>query len=96
MTTETDSSERAMCKHEDFEAHVDVNRMEDTGRFAADVRVSCARCGEPFRFIGLESGVSHTRPMCSVDGIELRAPIEPEGEKRIHARSVFEVPPEVN
>lgn len=45
------------CKHEDFAAEVDVQRLEDVGRFAADVRIKCAQCGEPFRFLGLPCGI---------------------------------------
>jgi hypothetical protein len=81
------------CQHKNFIAEVAVNRFQDTGRFAADVRVRCKDCGEPFRFLGVEPGISHRKPGVSIDGLELRAPIEPEGTKRLYTRSTFEVPP---
>jgi hypothetical protein len=71
------------CPHEDFAATVEVNRLQRsdtdptvTGYFA-DIRVECTQCGEPFRWTGVEAGVSPARPMCSVDETELRAPIRP-------------------
>jgi len=41
------------CKHMNFAAKVTVNRLEDTGQFAADVTIKCAECGEPFQFPAL-------------------------------------------
>lgn len=70
------------CPHEDFEAHVDVNRLtsaEDgpvTG-YSADIRISCLDCDEPFRFIGVPAGLLPSRPACSVDEQELHVPIRP-------------------
>lgn len=81
-----------ICAHESFAAEVDVNRLEDTGRFHADVRVRCADCGEAFRFLGVAAGLSWDHPTVSVDGIELHAPIEPEGEKRLARKATFEAP----
>lgn len=73
------------CDHPDFVADVSVNRIqkEEGGRVAAytaDVRVKCAKCGRPFRWIGLQAGMSYSAPMVSVDGLELRAPIVPQGQ----------------
>lgn len=70
------------CVHPDFAAEVDVNRLTDTDggpvvAFTADVRVSCAACGERFRWVGVPAGASGSRPTCSVDEFELRAPIRP-------------------
>lgn len=70
----------AMCKHTDFEASVQVNRLDDVGRFMADVRVKCAECGTPFRFVGLPSGVDLNSPTVSIDATEGRFPIGPKGE----------------
>lgn len=83
------------CNHADFEADVIVNRMMDTGGFSADIKVKCAHCGEKFCFIGAPAGMSFARPMVSVDGTELRAPIEPQGEPKLYMKSVFEIPPEL-
>lgn len=66
-----------ICPHMNFNARVAVNRLEDVGRFTADVTIECADCGEPFHFKGLPMGSSPDRPMVSVDGLELRAPIGP-------------------
>lgn len=66
-----------ICKHPAFNASVTVNRLQDTGRFMADVRIECAGCKEPFHFKGLAMGYSPTEPMVSVDGLELRVPIAP-------------------
>lgn len=71
------------CVHPEFRASVDVTRIlndvpEDEGgeavHFAADVRVECAACGEPFGFRGVPCGVSIVGvPMRSADALELRA-----------------------
>lgn len=66
------------CKHEDFEAHVDVVRLTDSGRFCADIRIHCLQCKQPFRFIGAPAGYSPDSPTVNVDGTMLNAPIEPE------------------
>ena len=81
------------CAHENFAARVEVSRLTDTGCFAADVRIECSQCKEPFRFLGVPPGISFERPAVSIDGLELRAPIEPEGEKRLFSRATFEMPP---
>lgn len=67
------------CDHlgDCIEARVDVGHMEDSGRWIADVTIKCVRCGVPFRFLGLPGGLSFERPMVSITGEELRAPIEP-------------------
>lgn len=68
------------CRHENFEADVAVNRLEDTGRFIADVRIKCAQCGTPMVFLGLPRGVDMGSPATDTNGTELRAPIHPLGE----------------
>ena len=70
------------CSHEDFFATVEVVRipLEEGGEpvaFAANIRVNCVNCDEPFRFVGVQAGSRPDRPMCSVDEFELRAPIRP-------------------
>lgn len=65
------------CAHEHFHAHVEVNRLDDTKRFAADIHVTCADCGMPFRFLGLPGGLHPDKPTTSVDGTEARMPIAP-------------------
>lgn len=80
-----DVDEPRPCEHENFRADVAVNRLLDSGMFAADVKIECTDCGEPFRFVGLPAGVSFERPMVAIDGLELRAPIEPASVKGLHA-----------
>lgn len=70
------------CPHLNFDAWVEVNRLtsvEDgpvTG-YSADIRVACRDCKEPFRWTGLEAGMSMAHPMCSVDETLLVAPLRP-------------------
>lgn len=89
----TRTAARASCEHEGFAANVAVTRIEDRPDcYQADVRIECTQCGEPFRFLGLPHGLSFTAPMLSADGLELRAPIEPEGKKRIATKASFHMP----
>lgn len=81
------------CRHLNFAARVNVIRLEDSGTFSCEVTVHCTECDEPFRFIGVDSGFDPAKPMVSIDGLELRAPIEPEMVKKLHAMSSFVVPP---
>lgn len=71
-----------MCEHEKFEANVDINRIIDTGRFAADVRIKCVDCGLPFQFIGLPGGLNPVGATVSVDRTEARLAIVPYGQAR--------------
>jgi hypothetical protein len=72
------------CEHLDFSATVDVNRL-GTGEtvdgmprgYMADIRVSCADCGEAFRWVGVPAGLSFSHPTVSIDEAELRAPLRP-------------------
>lgn len=68
------------CKHESFAAEVDVNRLEDSGRFSADVRIACADCGLKFRFIGLPCGLDLNGAAVSIDATEARLAIAPVGQ----------------
>lgn len=85
-------SDRATCPHADFRANVAVSRLEDAGRFVSDIRVQCAHCGEPFRFLGVPAGVSFEQPRVSIDALELRAPIEPEGTPQLLNLASFQMP----
>lgn len=80
------------CPHEKFAAQVNVGRMLDSGKFMADITINCVDCGSPFRFVGLSAGVDFARPMVSIDDLELHAPIEPEGEKRLQDSATFVMP----
>jgi hypothetical protein len=69
------------CLHEEFSASVGVKRLTDEqGRvrnFVAEVTVRCVQCLQPFHFVGLEAGLSFTRPMVNVGATTLHAPIAP-------------------
>ena len=63
------------CKHEKFVAQVNVNRLEDSGRFCADVTVKCTQCNTPFRFLGLPCGLDLNGAAVSPCGTEARLAI---------------------
>lgn len=77
------------CRHEAFFVQADVGRIgeEDPGAdgmpraYMLDISVKCDDppngCGEPFRFTGVQAGMSFQHPMCSPDETMLRAPIRP-------------------
>lgn len=69
------------CKHENFHAKVDIDRLEDTGQFMAGITVKCTQCNKPFQFLGLEPGVDTGGARVSVDGLEARIAICPEGAR---------------
>lgn len=83
------------CEHKDFTAHVGVNRFEDMTPmgFNAEVRIECSECGERFRFVGLQPGLSWREPRVSINATDVYLPIEPEGEPRVLGGPVvFEMP----
>jgi hypothetical protein len=71
----------SMCKHEAFDALVAVALIEDKGRFMAEVRVSCRDCGTPMQFMGLEPGLNYNGATVSLDGLEARIGIHPQGQR---------------
>ena len=86
------------CEHMNFKASVNVGRLshDDGGPvtgYTADVRVNCAKCGMAFRFIGLPAGNHFAEPRVSMDGTELRAPIEPAVHDRFAPMARYEIPP---
>lgn len=69
------------CPHEEFAAHIAVNRLTDVDGgplvgFSVDVTARCVACDEPLVFhgAGLPVGLVPDRPAISVDGTELRCP----------------------
>ena len=89
-TTRHDPKE---CPHEGFRVEAGVNRLLDTGRFIADVRIHCVQCDEAFRFMGVaQAGLRFDVPTVSIDETELHVPIEPEGEKRLRESAGFQMP----
>lgn len=69
------------CAHMNFAADVRVARLEDSGRFIAEMRIACSDCGRPFQFLGLESGIDLDGARVSLDGLEANLAISPEGAK---------------
>lgn len=69
------------CRHENFNVHAEVARVEDVGAFHVDMRIACRDCGLPFEWVGLPLGFSHYQPTVSIDAQEMRVPIVPRGLK---------------
>src|SRR3970040_489271 len=73
------------CLHMNFAANVVVARLvKEEGslnakEFVADVTIHCADCQHPFVFLGLPSGYSLDGPTVSVDGLEARLAVAPQG-----------------
>ena len=67
------------CKHEAFNAAVNVVRLQDSGKFVAEITIKCAQCELPFQFIGLPPGVNFDGATVSLDGKEACIGIRPEG-----------------
>lgn len=84
------------CQHLNFTARVtvnrlEVNRLEDSRKFMAEVRLCCSECELPFHFVGLPCGISFHAPKVNADGTELRAPIQP-GRGPLARLAKFEMP----
>lgn len=67
------------CQHMNFDASVAVARVEDIGRFVAEVKIRCTDCNTPFQFMGIEPGFSYDGPTVRLDGLEADLPICPQG-----------------
>ena len=67
------------CKHENFQSNVSICRITNNDgnadRFNAELRVNCVDCGEPFKFLGLPTGLDLNGASVSVDGFEARMAI---------------------
>jgi hypothetical protein len=86
------------CAHQNFKANVAVGRLtqRDNGPvigYTADVTVTCAECGLPFRFIGVSAGNHYSEPRVSIDGTELRAPLEPATHEKFAPAASYTMPP---
>ena len=73
------------CPHASFACECDVNRLptKDGGpveRYCLDVRVRCADCGLPFRFIGLPAGLDLNGASVSINAEEGHFAIGPKGQ----------------
>ena len=72
--------EMESCKHMNFEANVQV-RIEDQGRFVAEIHIRCRDCGTPFQFMGLKPGFDFDGATVSLDGLEASIGIHPQGAR---------------
>lgn len=86
------------CQHQDFHCDAKIGRlMHDEGGpvtgYVADIKVHCVSCGMQFRFIGLPAGAHHSEPRVSIDGTELRAPMEPATHAKFQATASYTMPP---
>lgn len=70
-----------MCDHHNFHVDAKINRLEDTHQFVVDITIKCIDCGKPFQFLGLEAGIDLQGAKCSIDGLEARIAITPQGVK---------------
>jgi hypothetical protein len=79
----SDAPDPATCRHEQHESAVRIHHFVDTGRWNAEIQIRCLQCKAPFRFLGIAAGLSWEGPTCSVEGEELRIPIEPAPAPRL-------------
>lgn len=91
--SERDISTPLSCEHLDFRAGVDVQRITDSAVWYADVRVTCAECGQRMEFLGFPLGLSPSEPMVSIDRTEARLPFRPYNGDRARRRFLDEEPP---
>lgn len=70
-----------VCKHNSFDAQVRVARIEDAGRFMAEIQISCRECGVPMQFMGLTPGLNYDGANVSLDGLEANIGIHPRGQR---------------
>lgn len=72
--------ETILCPHIAFTSEANTYRLTDDNGVLSDfifeLRVSCAHCGVPFRFVGLDDGISYTKPFQSEGGNVLNAPMQ--------------------
>lgn len=68
------------CPHFNFQANVNVARIEDTGLKYAHLTVRCTDCGKPAQFRGVPWGLSPDQPMAAVGDEEVRLPFLCEGD----------------
>lgn len=92
------ADEPTKCEHFNFKCSAAIGRLSKveggpiTG-YCADVRVNCAECGLPFRFIGIAAGNNPFEPRVSIDGTELRAPLEPALHEKFAPMASYTMPP---
>lgn len=75
------------CPHLNFAAQVSVNRIVADGEepervtgYLAEVKIQCADCGRNMQFLGLPAGIDTGGAAVSVDGLEARLGLVPQGD----------------
>lgn len=75
------------CPHLNFTAQVGVHRLTAEGEepervtgYMAEVKIQCADCGRNMQFLGLEAGIDTGGAAVSVDGLEARLGLVPQGQ----------------
>ena len=74
------------CTHEDFNAHVEVNRITQVEGgppvvYTAEIKVECRKCGQEMEFVGLPHGMSFYRPTMSMNCDKVCLPMVIPGEE---------------
>jgi hypothetical protein len=69
---------KATCQHHAFSSAVRIARLEDSGRFMAEIRITCSERGTPFQFKGLPPGLNLNGATVSIDGLEANIAIAPD------------------
>lgn len=75
------SSRKQQCAHREIQTDVEVADVE--GKLMAHIRITCAECGDPMEFDGVQRGLSYTEPAVSFDRQELRLPVTPKTQRSI-------------
>lgn len=68
------------CKHDNFQSNVAIVKLSESGKIVAEIRIYCVDCGLPMQFKGLPAGYNVNGATTSIDALELRIGICPQGE----------------
>jgi len=84
------------CRHEDFRADVDVNRLTrgeggEVYAYMADVKICCVQCGMPFEFPGFAHGISSIEPRVSINHQTIHLPLKPSDKEHFEFFPGFNV-----
>ena len=80
MQNRVNNCREIQCQHRNFEAAVNVDRIEHIGQFVVEIEVWCKDCETPFTFEGLPVGLDYTQPTVSLNLTEARLPMVPKDE----------------
>lgn len=69
------------CTHMNFAVKAQIARIEDIGRFVAEIKIACKDCGTPFEFMGIGLGFNYEAPNATIDHLEAHLPICPQGAR---------------